>query len=131
MSTMTSGPTHQKTRKKRRQAARRLKRNAMQNLLVLKGWVPVQLNAQYGIWHHDTNRIVMRKWEAEKLPPPSAFPYPMPHLHPTRYSMPKGRWKFECIQLSTPFNGAQVDWNDIQLRWVHALRNAAIMTGWL
>lgn len=115
-----------KTRKNRRQAERRLKRNAMQSLMVLRGWVPVQLNAQYGIYHHGENRLVIRKWEVEKDDKPQGLNMGFVR----RALFPKGRWTVQCIQLSAPFNGTECGWNEIQLRWVHALRSAAISRGW-
>lgn len=110
------------SRKKRRQEGRRLKRNAMQSMMVLKGWVPVQINAQYGIYHAADNKLVLRRWYVGSITGVSpAAPYPLP----------PGRWVFQCIQLSSPFEGREVRWHDIQLRWVYAMRSAAIQMGWL
>jgi hypothetical protein len=129
---MTSGPTHLKTRKKRRQALRRLKRAAMQNYMVLRGWVPVILNGQYGIYHDADKRLVLRKWQVP-VTPQNAFPYPYPR--PRLWSRPAppspGHWGCQTIELTAAFNGSECAWNDIQMRWVYDLRAAAIGKGWL
>lgn len=124
--------TNSTSRTKRRREHRRLKRNAMQSMMVLRGWVPVQLNAQFGIWHHDTNRLVLRKWYVPDQPPqPVPLPWPTSRLARAPLPPGQGAWRYQCISLSAPFNGKEIAWNDIRLRWVHALRNAAIQMGWM
>jgi hypothetical protein len=118
------------TRRKARQAQRRAKRDVMQNTMVLHGWVPVQLNTQYGIYNADSKRLVLRKWVTKAM---SAFPYP---AHPRRYFAPKssaGTWVYECTTLwsVTPFNGTEVTWGALQAAWVRALRSRAMQEGWL
>lgn len=117
------------TRGKRNRAARRLKRAVMQNHMVLRGWAPVQLNAQWGIYNHSDNRLVLRKWLVPDAA--AAKPSPMSQFFGLHRPPGGGRWSCECIQLTAPFNGSEVVWNDIQLRWVHELRSAALQRGWL
>ena len=64
-------------RRKRRQTQRRLKRDVMQNHMVLRGWSPVKCGGHYGLVHVDDQRLVVRRWGELGDPKAVNAPHPL------------------------------------------------------
>lgn len=116
---MSSSEAKVTKRSKRRQQQRRLKRDVLQNTMLLRGWMPTVINAQYGIYNASAGRLVLRKWGQT---PTASDPLGQRGI---------AAWQYQCIESTLPFNGKEVPWNEIQLRWIFALRAAAIQKGWM
>lgn len=127
---MSSPPSE---RRKRRQAQRRQKRTVLQNDLVLRGWVPVKYGSCFGIYSHQHNQLVLRRWYIGMTgmsPAPTATSIT---TSPVKTNPRGGAWRYQCsVPWPLPFEpDAEITWNELQSNWMYALRAAAIERGWL
>lgn len=99
--------TKPKSRRRRKQEQRRIMRTAMQNDLVLRGWVPVRDGGTYGLAHASDFRAVLRRFEC-------------------------GVWCYKALNVGGPrILSLACDWSEMQAQWMRGLRAVVIQRGWL
>lgn len=101
------------TRKNRRREMRRRNRDVMQNTMVLRGWEPVVVVtnavAEFGIVNKDEQRIVVRRWDVNKL-----------------------CWVYFATSIGAQSGKVRpCDWNEMQAAWMRTMRAVLIERGWL